>query len=85
MLPVRITVTVGSRIVPIEQVTDPRISTALRSAGQDVARRLAAIRCPVHHKTATNLRVHFDPRGAADLQYESCCAKLGEAIGRVLG
>lgn len=84
-LPVRVTVTLGSRTVPIEEVADARIAGPMRNAAQDVAKRLAAIRCPVHHKAATNVHVHFDQRGAADLRYESCCAKLGEQISRVLG
>jgi hypothetical protein len=82
---VRITVTVGARTLPIDQVTDRRIATAFRAAGEDVGRRLQGILCPVHAKAATNVRVHFDARGAADLQYDSCCAKLGESVGRALG
>ena len=82
---VRITVVIGKRTLPVDQVTDLRIATAFRAAGNDVGRRLDAIACPVHKKTASNLRVHFDARGAADLQYDSCCEKLGEAIGRALG
>ncbi len=82
---VRITVTVGAKSLPIEQVTDRRIATAFRAAGEDVGRRLETILCPEHRKAATNVRVHFDARGAADLQYDSCCAKLGEAVGRALG
>lgn len=85
MLPVRVTLTLGSRTVPIEEVTDGRIAGPMRAAAQDVARRLAVIRCPVHHKTATDVRVHFDQRGAADLRYESCCAKLGERISKAFG
>jgi hypothetical protein len=80
----RITVTIGARTVPIEQVTDARIATALRAAGQDVGRRIDAIRCPVHRRTATNVRIHFDARGNADLQYDSCCEKLGKRIGEAL-
>jgi hypothetical protein len=85
MLPVRISVTMGARTLPIEKVTDARISTALRAAGQDIAKRLEAIRCPQHQTSATNVRVHFDAKGNADLQYDSCCAKLGERIGEALG
>ena len=85
MLPIRITVTLGMRTVPIEEVADARIAGPMRTAAQDVARRLAAIRCPVHRKTATDVHVHFDQRGAADLRYESCCAKLGEQISKALG
>ncbi len=85
MVPVRVTVTLGTRTVSIEEVSDARIAGPMRNAAQDVARRLAAIRCPIHHKTATDVRVHFDQRGAADLRYESCCAKLGDRISRELG
>ena len=67
------------------RVADARLASALRSAGQDVARRLQAIHCPVHGKTATNVRVHFDERGGADLQYDSCCEHLGKSIGEALG
>lgn len=85
MLSVHITVTLGSKTLPIEQVTDARISTALRAAGQNVGKRLEKIRCPTHQKTATNVRVHFDARGNADLKYDSCCEQLGETIGKALG
>jgi hypothetical protein len=85
MLSVHITVTLGSRTLPIEQVTDARISTALRAAGQNVGKRLEKILCPAHQKTATNVRVHFDARGNADLKYDSCCEKLSETIGKALG
>jgi hypothetical protein len=85
MLPVRVTVAVGSKTVPLEEVTDPRISSALRSAAQTVGQKLAVIRCPVHHKTAVNVRIHFDQRGSADLQYDSCCEKLGKRVGEALG
>jgi hypothetical protein len=85
MVSVRITVSVGTRSVPVDELTDRRIAAALRSAGQDVARRLEGISCPVHRKVATNVRVHFDQRGGADLQYDSCCAELGKRIGSALG
>ena len=77
--------TLGKRTMPVDQVTDLRIATAFRAAGNDVGRRLDTILCPEHQKAATNVRIHFDARGAADLQYDSCCKKLGEAIGRALG
>jgi hypothetical protein len=85
MAAVRITVSVGPRAVPVEQLADPRLAAALRSAGQDVARRLEAILCPVHLESASNVRIHFDQRGGADLQYDSCCAKLGERIRAAFG
>ena len=85
VLPVTITVTLGSRTLPIDQVTDLRIASAFRKAGQDIGRRLQAIACPEHARTATNVRIKFDARGNADLQYDSCCAKLGAEIGKALG
>ncbi len=80
----RITVSVGTRRVPIDELADARLGTALRTAGLDIARKIAAIRCPVHEAMATQVRIHFDPHGSADLQYDSCCEKLGERIGECL-
>jgi hypothetical protein len=85
MISPRITVMVGGRRVAVEGLADARLASALRSAGQEVARRLAAIECPVHHKTASDVRVHFDSQGDADVQYESCCQKLGNRIAAELG
>jgi hypothetical protein len=85
MVSVRVTVTIAGRTVPIEELADLRLAGALRNAGQDVAQRLGRIECPVHQRTATNVRVHFDARGNADLQYESCCEALGTQIGQALG
>jgi hypothetical protein len=85
MLPVRVTVSVGSKTMTVDELPDARLATALRTAGQDVARRLEGIRCPVHDQTARNVRIHFDQRGGADLQYDSCCEKLGKRIGEKLG
>ena len=85
MLPVDITVSVGAKKVNVDELADARLASALRTAGQDIAKRLAAILCPVHQKTAQRVRVHFDKRGGADLQYDSCCEKLGERIGATLG
>ncbi|HTB73426.1 MAG TPA: hypothetical protein VK762_09295 [Polyangiaceae bacterium] len=84
-LPVDITVGVGTRKVSVDELADPRLASALRSAGQDIARRLDSILCPEHRKKAERVRVHFDARGNADLQYDSCCEKLGAHIGATLG
>ena len=85
MIPVRITVTIGMRTLPIEKVSDVRIAAALANAGQDIAKRIGAVKCPEHSTAAKNLRIHFDAKGNADLQYDSCCAKLGKKIGEALG
>jgi hypothetical protein len=84
MLPVDITVSVGARKVNVDELADARLASALRTAGQDIGRRLEGITCPVHQKTAQRVRVHFDKRGGADLQYDSCCEKLGARIGETL-
>jgi hypothetical protein len=84
MLPVRVTVAVAGRAVSVDDLADARLASALRSAAEDIARRLAGIHCPEHRKTASNVRVHFDAQGSADLQYESCCEKLGKRIGAAL-
>jgi hypothetical protein len=84
MLPVDITVGVGPRRVAVDELADARVASALRAAGQDIARRLDGIACPVHKKKAQRVRVHFDARGNADLQYDSCCEALGASIGAQL-
>jgi len=84
MIPVRVTVSVGSRKVPLDEVADARVKSAFRKAGEDIGRKLEPILCPVHKKAASRVRVHFDARGGADLQYDSCCEKLGERIGAAL-
>lgn len=83
--PVRVTVAVAGRAVSVEDLADARVASALRSAAQDIGKRLESIRCPDHEKTATDVRVHFDENGRADLRYESCCEKLGRSIGAAVG
>jgi hypothetical protein len=36
MLPVQITVAVGSRTVPVDELSSGRLSSALRTAGEDI-------------------------------------------------
>jgi hypothetical protein len=85
MAHVKVTVAVGARTVPIEEVFDPRVRTALQGAARQVAEKLAKIQCPTHKRGPTDIRIHFDRTGAADLKYDSCCATLGEKVGQALG
>jgi hypothetical protein len=82
---VKVTVSVGARTVPIEEVGDPRVRTALQGAARQVAEKLASVQCATHKRGPTDIRIHFDRSGAADLKYDSCCAAHGEKIGQVLG
>lgn len=82
---VSVTVTVGRKTLPLEQVSDRRISAAFETAARDVGNKLERVRCPTHKQPPTNVRVHFDATGAADLRYDSCCDALGKAVSRVLG
>lgn len=84
MIPVRISVAVGRKTVPIEEVRDARVASALRQAAQDVGTRLASAKCPTHGKGPTDVRLHFDASGAGDLKYESCCAELGKQISKLV-
>ena len=84
-MPPQITMNVGARRVSVDELPDRRLGSALRAAGHDIAQKIDAVRCPVHKRAATQLRIHFDRSGNADLQYDSCCEKLGESIGRSLG
>jgi hypothetical protein len=82
---VKVTVTMGARTVAVEDVNDARIRTALQGAAKQVAAKLAPLKCPTHGKGPTDVRIHFDKTGAADLKYESCCAQLGDKIVKALG
>lgn len=84
MLPVRVTVAVGRKVVAIDEVRDARVQKALKDAARDVGTRLASAKCPEHGKGPTDVRLHFDASGAGDLKYESCCAKLGEAVSKLV-
>ncbi|MCU0691727.1 MAG: hypothetical protein MUF54_10025 [Polyangiaceae bacterium] len=79
------TASVGGRKLAVEDVADKRIAGPLAQMGRQVAATLERIRCPVHGKQATNVRLHFDPRGKADLQYDSCCEELGKQVRAALG
>ena len=81
---VKVTVTVRGRAVPLEQINDPRISAPFLAMARQVAASLEPIRCPDHGTGATDVRIHVDARGAADLKYESCCPKLGALISEAL-
>jgi hypothetical protein len=85
MLNVKVTVAVGARKVPADDVSDARTKAMLKGAGRDVGTKLAGVTCEVHGKGPTNVRVHFDKNGVADLQYESCCEVLGKKVGEALG
>lgn len=82
---VKVTVTMGGRNIPVDEVRDKRIGTAFAAAAKDVGVKLDAIVCPEHKTAATNVRINFDHRGAADLKYDSCCEKLGKKIASELG
>ena len=81
----KVTVAMGSRTVSVDEVRDARISSGLKAAGRDVGKKLEKVTCPNHGKPPTNVRIHFDKKGAADLRYDSCCEQLGAAVGKALG
>jgi hypothetical protein len=85
MLEVKVTVMIGARIVPLDEVNDARIATGLRGAARDVGTKLERVRCPKHKRGPRDVRIHFDRNGVADLKYDSCCEELGKAVGRALG
>jgi hypothetical protein len=84
MVPVRVTVAVGKKVMALEDVRDARVFIALKEAANNVGTRLSKAKCPTHGKGPTDVRLHFDASGAGDLKYESCCEKLGEAIAKLV-
>jgi len=85
MVPVVVTVSIRGRDVPADKVPDKGVAAALDKIGRDVGRKLAGVHCAEHDKGPTNVRVRVDTNGNADLQYDSCCQALTDAIGRAMG
>jgi hypothetical protein len=85
MIDVKVTVSLGARTVALDKVSDSRIRTAFQAAAKEVASKLSSVKCPTHQRGPTDVRIHFDRNGAADLKYDSCCEALGEKIGAALG
>jgi hypothetical protein len=84
MVPVRVTVAVGRKVMAIEDVRDPRVAGALKDAAKNIGSQLAKAKCPKHGKGPTDVRLHFDAAGNGDLKYESCCEELGKAISKLV-
>lgn len=84
MVPVRVTLAVGRKTVPIDDVKDPGVVSALRQAAKDLGSKLGKVKCPTHGTGPTDVRLHFDASGTGDIKYESCCEKLGEAVAKLL-
>ena len=82
---VSVTVQVGSKKVSVSDVTDAKARSQLNAAGASVASKLALVKCKTHDKGPTNVRVHFDKNGAADLAYDSCCEALAPLVAKALG
>jgi hypothetical protein len=85
MLPVKVTVSVNGKNVPVDQVKDQRIAGALKQMGRDMGARLAKITCPDHQRPVSDVRIHVGRNGDGDLKYDSCCEKLTQAVARILG
>ena len=85
MVPVKVSVTMGKRVVALESVRDARIAKGLEEAARGVAAAMEGILCPVHGKGPTDVRLHFDASGNGDLKYESCCDALGKLVAAKLG
>jgi hypothetical protein len=85
MVDVKVTATVGNRTVKLEDIGDSRVRAGLQGAATQVATKLATVKCPTHKRGPTDVRIHFDRTGAADLKYDSCCPTLAEKIGQALG
>ena len=85
MVPVKVSVAIRAKTVPLEQVQDARIKRGLEDAAKNVGAALDGIVCPTHKKGPTDVRLHFDAKLTGDLKYESCCEELGKLIQAKLG
>ncbi len=82
---VKVTLEVRGCIVPLEEIRDERLAAPFQNMALQVGTALDQVRCPDHGSGATNVRIHVDASGSADLKYDSCCAKLGKRIEAALG
>lgn len=84
MVHVKVTVAMGRKTLAVDEVKNASVKSTLAQAGRDLGTRLSNVKCPVHGKAPLNVQLHFDASGAGDVKYESCCEKLGEAVGKIL-
>ncbi|MBK6692510.1 MAG: hypothetical protein IPG50_09935 [Myxococcales bacterium] len=84
-LDVRVTIDVQGRAVAAAAVQDKAVGQALAQMGNEVGTKLATAKCPEHGQGPTDVRIHVARGGKADLRYESCCAKLRDVVGGLLG
>jgi hypothetical protein len=84
MIPVRVTVMVGRKATPVDDIRDASVKTALKQAAKDIGTKLANAKCPTHGQGPTDVRLDFDAAGNGDLKYESCCEELGKAISKLV-
>ncbi len=84
MLDVKVVVLQNGREVPVAQARDPGVRSALGKVGKELGAKLDPVRCPEHEKPVRNLRITVGPNGA-DIAYDACCAKLKEAVAKIIG
>lgn len=82
---VDVTVVVRGRAVGLDKVADKSLVSALRQMGADVGKKLDKTVCPEHNTPPRDVRIEVNASGNADIRYDSCCAKLKDAVGRALG
>jgi len=85
MVQVSVTVTVGRKVVPLDQVRDARIKRGLEEMSANISRALSGITCPKHRVGPKDVRLHVDASGNGDFKYESCCEVLGKLVQTALG
>lgn len=81
---VNVTVQVGPRKIKSTDISDTRVRAQLTAAGKEVGTKLANVLCSTHDKGPTNVRLHFDKNGNADLAYDSCCELLAPLVTKAL-
>ena len=81
---VAVTVDVRGKTVSLEAVRDPQIRGPLEQMARDLGKKLEKAKCPTHKKTPTEVRLHVDASGNADLRYESCCERLKDVVKTAL-
>lgn len=71
----------NGRTVPANRVGDELAKAVRAKASESAVSSISRVRCPVHGTAPKNIRVS----GSGDrlrFQYESCCDRLQEAVGK---
>jgi len=75
---------IGGRTVSHDQFFKNMEQSVIDLASNAIEKRVSAVRCPVHGKSAGDLRQKPNRAGKVEWTYSVCCAELRAAVERAL-